>query len=238
MAVRFVLYALPLLLASTSTVLAMNQNCADLDIITVRGMGRRSVKASIAVITLGIESSGKTNKMVQRDLAQRARRLVGFLRTQRVSKLETSGVSLFPEFNFRVTPRVLVGFRGSNTVSFQVAVSRAGVVLDGAVKNGATRINGVSFKASPKASRLARNRALRDAVRTARREAKIVAAAAGNSLGRALAVRVTDSFFPQSVRSNMSFRGAMRSRSRATTPILGRDIVVSARVEIKYDSIY
>ncbi len=92
-----------------------------------------------------------------------------------------------------------------------MAVSRAGIVPDGVVRNETTRINGITFKESPEENCQARHRALHNSVRTALGEAKIVALAARNSIGRALAVRVAGWFFPQSVDSNVSFRGSSSS---------------------------
>ena len=230
--------ALPLLLVSAA--LGMSQECPDTDIISVRGVGRVSVKTTIAKVTLAVQSSGKSADVVQRDLANSATRLIRYLRNQRVGRLQTSGVSLFPVFTYRKGERSVSGFRGSNTISFKTSVRRAGPVLDGAIRNGANRVSSLSFEASAKAAKYARRRALQNAVRMARREATIVAKASGVKLGRAVSVRITDNFFPRPIRTPIPFRSSIMSRRRrpSVTPIIARNLLINARVEIRYDTGY
>ena len=207
--------------------------------LKANGVGERSLPTTIAVVRLGVEAQAKTAVEAQTKIAAASNRLVKYLQGQNVDKLETAGVSLFPQFNFNVTPRQITGYRASNTVSFEVAVGRAGVILDGAVANGATNINGVSFKASPAATAKARKQALTDAVNNAKMEATAAAIAAGRKLGRASFVSITDSFSPGPVESNAGFgagsgSGAARSAAAPSTQIIARDQVVSARVSITY----
>ncbi len=83
----------------------------------MRGVKRRSMKVSIAVIAIGIVGNGKSIKVVRPELVQRARQLVQYQRTGQVSKLETHGMQLFADFNLGVTLRVLLDYRPSNIVS-------------------------------------------------------------------------------------------------------------------------
>lgn len=218
-----------------STTIASNDKCLS-NTISVTGVGRRNVRTTIAEITLGIMQAGPTAPMVQRALARKSSRLLSYLRQQQVSRLRTQGVSLSARFNFSTSPPQVVGYQGSNTITFEVAVSKAGIILDGSVRNGATRINAVSFKATRVASNRARKVALRDAVRMARMEAITVASASGKRLSRTLTVRVTDSFFPEPIRSRQSFQRSRALESRSTTPVIGGDQTVTARVMITYDS--
>lgn len=207
--------------------------CAEYDTAQTNGVGRRTVPATIATITLSVEKEGPRPTATQRRVARTTARLVRYLRAQRVQKLRTLGVSLFPIFTFVNNTRTIRAYRGSNTVSFQVPVSRAGALLDGGVSNGATRIGGVSFMAAPAAARRARKAAVRAAVKMARYEARCATRAAGVELGRALKIQVTDSFFPAA----RNVRRFARSRSVAremNTPIEAGEQTITARVMVTF----
>ena len=75
-------------------------------------------------------------------------------------------------------------------------MGKAGAIVDGAVRNGATSIDDVSFKATPAATATARRQALADAMKSAEMEARDAAAAAKRSLGRASVINIEDSFSP------------------------------------------
>lgn len=229
----YIILKLLLSLSLMGTVLA-RKDCVQTDIITTTGVGRRSVKTTIAVLRMGVEENGETARMVQDNLARNAARLVRFLRKQKVQRLQTRGVSLFATFDYRRSPPRPTGFRGSNVVSFEIPISRAGVVLDGAVRNGAKRINRISFRAPSPVIQRARKSALVDAVRTSRSEAHAVASATGTTLGRAINIRITDSFSPRPImaRTNVLTRRSGAQRS----PVIGGDQTVDARVTIIYDS--
>ncbi len=68
-----------------------------------------------------------------------------YLRTQSLPMLETRGVLLFADLILRATTCVLMRYWKFDMVSFQVMT----LCLDGALKNPANLINGVSLKASP-----------------------------------------------------------------------------------------
>lgn len=78
-------------------------------------------------------------------------------------------------------------------MTFEVPISHGGRILDGAIQNGATQVSRVSFKASPKATKHARNAALKDAVMAAKMEAMTVPRAPRVPLGRALRIQVASS---------------------------------------------
>lgn len=204
--------------------------------VTARGVGNRSYKTSIASVRLGVQVEGRTANAVQRQLARASATLVRFLRRQRVQKLSTAGIFLRPVFNFNVRPRRITGYTGSNTVTFETPVSRAGPILDGAVRSGATQIQSVSFRGTPAVVRAARRMAIRDAVKMAREEAYIAADALDRDPLRPIKVEITDSFFPSPVSAGHSFARMARIRRGPApmTQIIAREQSVTARVLVKY----
>lgn len=219
-------------------VVARAQQCGiEMNVLKSNGVGERSLPTTIAVVRLGVESEGKTAKEAQTKNAAASDKLTAYLKTQNVQKLQTTGVSLQPQFNFNVTPRQITGYRASNTVSFEVPVARAGTILDGAVTNGATNINGVSFKATPEATAAARKLALADAVANAKMEASAAAAAASRRLGAASVISIVDSFSPGPVSARANFgveSASARSADAPTTQVIARDQIIRARVAITY----
>ncbi len=207
------------------------------NVITSEGVGERSLTSTIAVVRLGVEAQAKTAIGAQTKIAAASNKLVAFLKSRNVQKLQTTGVSLDPQYNYSATPRQLIGYSASNSVSFEVAVGKAGAIMDGAVRNGATAINDVSFKATPAATATARRQALADAVKNAEKEARGVATAARRSLGRASVININDSFSPGPVAARRAFSGAKSIAAGAPAPptqIVARDQVIRARVTITY----
>lgn len=207
------------------------------DVISVSGVGRRSVPTSIAVVNLGITVLGPTAAGVQAKVAAQSTKLVNFLKLEKVDKLATTGVRLNPRFNFSNGQQNIIGYTGTNSVSFEVPVTGAGAVLDGAVTNGATRISSVSFKPTGPVSQTGRSGALKDAVDAAFLEAKTVAMAAGLTLGRAVRINVQDSFTPPATPAQGLARSVSAEAAPApTTPIISGDATINARVSITYST--
>lgn len=224
-----------ILLSLLQTVLS-RRDCFSENVVSGVGTGRTIIKTTTAVIRLGVEVDGKLSVNVQKEVTARSAQLVTFLRQQNVRRLKTARVTLLTRFNFLIRPPRRLGFRGINIVSFTTPISKAGLIMDGSVRNGASRIENIQFLASPIAMEKARSDALRKAVEISQAEAHIVAKASGNRLGGVLNIRVTDSFFPQTklVRNNPV---PLRSLRRGGfTPIIGGETTVTARVSIAYDT--
>lgn len=199
------------------------------------GVGNVEYKANIAVVRLGVTLSGRNAAVVQARLATRSSRLVRYLRLQRVDKLETTGVSLRPQRNYSVSPPKIVGYSGSNTVSFEVPASRAGKILDGAVTNGASNIDNVSFKGAAATVLSARQRALRQATKRAQNEANTVAIALGKKLGGPINVRI-DTFYNAPATESISASPLRSSAKRApSTPVVGGTRNGRASVSIDFN---
>ena len=102
-----------------------------------------------------------------------------FLQSQPIQQLETTGIRLSPRYNYSNDQQQLIGYSGSNTVRFEVAVEQAGALLDEAVQAGATRIDTVQFRATDEAIATAQRAALRAATLDAQEQADVVLATLG-----------------------------------------------------------
>lgn len=67
--------------------------------LTVTGQGSVSVENSIALIRLGVVIQGETAQSVQQQVAERSERLVNRLKELQVGALQTTGISLYPQYD-------------------------------------------------------------------------------------------------------------------------------------------
>lgn len=208
-------------------------NERELRTITVTGEGIENIATSKAIVRLGVEVQGKEAGKVQQEVANRSDGVVKFLRSRQVEKLETTGISLQPNYDYSNNQRRLIGYIGANLISFQIDIEKAGSLIDEAVKVGATRIDGVSFTAGESAIADAQQTALIKATEQARQQATIVLQALGLVPKETVSIRVGNTSNPVPIaRSEAAFRSA----DAASSPVIGGEQTVRAAVtlEISY----
>ena len=208
-------------------------NPRELRTITVTGEGIENIATSKAIVRLGVEVQGKEAGKVQQETANRSDAVVKFLRSRQVEKLETTGISLQPNYDFSNNQRRLIGYIGANLISFQIDIAQAGSLIDEAVKVGATRIDGVSFTAGESAIAAAQRTALIKATEQAREQATIVLQALGLLPKETVSIQVGNTSNPVPIaRSEAVFRSA----DAASSPVIGGEQTLRAAVtlEISY----
>ena len=208
-------------------------------VVVSTGVGKRSYKTSIAMISLGVRKTGGTAYEVQEEVAKASSKLVEYLQSQKVDRLTTTAVNLFPSYDYRSKPRTVTGYTGSKTLSFEVPIDRAGILLDGSVNNGATTVSSLSFRASGEVSSHARRYAIRDAVIRARIEARTAVFSLGKVLGTPIHVKITDSYIPRPVSAPniaKSFSSSPSLTRSDTTPIVANEQTVRAYVTVTFST--
>lgn len=226
-------FLLSLILINTGLVMPSYANERELRTITVTGEGIENIATSQAIVRLGVEVQGKEAGKVQRETATRSDGVVKFLRSRQVEKLETTGISLQPNYDFSNNQRRLIGYIGANLISFQIDIAQAGILIDEAVKVGATRIDGVSFTAGESAIAAAQRTALIKATEQAREQATIVLQALGLVPKETVSIQVGNTSNPVPIaRSEAVFRSA----DAASSPVIGGEQTLRAAVtlEISY----
>lgn len=226
-------FLLALVLINTGLVMPSYANERELRTITVTGEGIENIATSRAIVRLGVEVQGKEAGKVQQEVANRSDAVVKFLRSRQVEKLETTGISLQPNYDYSNNQRRLIGYIGANLISFQIDIGQAGSLIDEAVKVGATRIDGVSFTASQSAIASAQRTALIKATEQAREQATIVLQALGLVPKETVSIQVGNTSNPVPIaRSEVAFRSA----DAASSPVIGGEQTVRAAVtlEISY----
>lgn len=201
--------------------------------LTVTGRGVENVQTTKTQVNLGVEAQAKTAKESQQEVARRSSAVVALLKSRNVERLETTGISLNPTYNYQDNrPPQLTGFTGSNIVSFRVATEQAGTLLDEAVRVGATRIDGLTFIAADEAISKAQQQALREAVQDAQAQASAVLGALNFTPGEIVSIQVNGATAPPPEPRPLLDRAELASQ-RASTPIVGGEQEVQASVTLQ-----
>ncbi|MBW4471388.1 MAG: SIMPL domain-containing protein [Stenomitos rutilans HA7619-LM2] len=201
--------------------------------LTVTGRGTEMVATTITQVRLGVEAQGKTANGVQQEVARRSNAVVNLLKSRQVDKLETTGINLNPTYQYDNGKQALTGYSASNIVSFRIVTSKAGTLLDEAVKAGASRIDGVSFIATDEAIAATQKAALREATQDAQLQADAVFSALNLSKGQIVSIQVNGASTPP---PRPLFKAdALEARTAAAppTPVLGSEQEVEASVTLQ-----
>ncbi|MFM2313064.1 MAG: hypothetical protein RLZZ04_2340 [Cyanobacteriota bacterium] len=222
-----------------SLIVAVNSAMAESKLaktLTVTGNGMKTIETTIAEVQLGVEIQGKTATEVQKEIAQRTSAVVDILRSKDVQKLKTTGVQLNPNYNYDQANQnngqpVLIGYIGTNTVSFCISTDQVGTLLDETVKAGASRIDGISFRATPEAIFTAKKEALRKASINAQDQADVVLETLNLTSKEIVKIEVDEARVeePQyAARDQLS-----ASEAKMSTPVVGGEQTVEASVTLQ-----
>ncbi len=200
-------------------------------VLTVSGRGERSVKTTKARIQLGVNVEGKTAIAVQTEVARQANSIVSRLQQLSVEKLQTTSIQLSPKYVYENNRQRQEGFTGQTTVSFVVAIEKAGETLDAAVASGANQIEQISFIATDTELNAAKQLALQDAIKDAQTQSNTVLSALGFTTKTIKAINISDSAiaYPVPQRRMEVFAKAADN----SVPILGGEQKVEASVTLQ-----
>lgn len=201
--------------------------------LTASGRGIVTIPTTISQIRLAIEVQAKTSTTAQQEAAKRSNRVVAYLKTQKVDKLQTTGINLNPIYIYPNggTPKIS-GYTATNSISFQVTTDRAGTILDAAVSNGATRIDGVNFVAGAKAINAAQLQALKQATQDAERQADAVLTTLNLKRREIIGIQINSTSSPNPVPMPMVRAEKLADSSAAPTPVIGGEQQVEAAVTL------
>ncbi|MEP0916778.1 SIMPL domain-containing protein [Leptolyngbya sp. DQ-M1] len=202
--------------------------------LTVTGRGFEDIQTTLAQVRLGVEVQGKTANEVQQEVARKSNAVVTFLRSRQVDKLETTGINLSPRYDYTNNRQTLVGYTGSNNVSFRVPTERAGEIIDEAVKRGASRIDGVSFVASDEAITAAQKQALRKATQEAQAQADAVFSALNLTRKDIVNVQVNGASAPPPIFRDAAVMELRNAKVQAApSPVVGGEQRVEGSVTLQ-----
>ncbi len=199
--------------------------------LSVTGRGVEAIPTTQTQVALGVEVQGKTAAEVQQEAARRSSAVVALLRSRQVQKLETTGITLSPNYSYENNQQRLIGYIATNTVSFRLNTQSAGTLLDDAVQAEATRIQGVSFVAADSAIEQAQKQALKKATQDAQAQADAVFSALNLKRGEILNIQVNGASPPPPMYRQLA---ASRAAADATTPVVGGEQQIEASVTLQF----
>jgi uncharacterized protein YggE len=199
--------------------------------LTVTGEGIDTIPTTLTQVQLGVEIQGKTATEVQQEVAKRTSAVVEFLRSRKVQQLQTTGIQLQPNYDYSNNQRRLIGYLGTNMVSFRLSTDQIGNLLDEAVKTGATRIDSVSFMASDPEIADAQKRALRQATLNAQQQAEAVFKTLNLTAKDIVNIQVNGANVP--VPKVLDSEAYARVTAAPTTPVIGGEQTVRASVTLQ-----
>ena len=200
--------------------------------LSVTGRGVEAIPTTETQVALGVEVQGKTATEVQQEAARRSSAVVALLRSRQVQKLETTGITLSPNYTYENNQQRLIGYIATNTVSFRLNTQSAGTLLDDAVQAGATRIQGVSFVAAESAIEQAQKQALKKATQDAQAQADAVFSALNLKRGEILNIQVNGASPPPPMYRQLA--ASRVAAADATTPVVGGEQQIEASVTLQF----
>ena len=202
-----------------------------LQTLIVTGNGCESIATTITQVRLGVEIQGKTATEVQEEVAKRTSAVVDLLNARNVEQLQSMGVRLQPNYDYRNDQRSLVGYIGTNTVSFRFPTEQVGTLMDEAVKVGATRIDRVSFIATPEAISSAQREAIRKATLEAQDLADTVLKTLGLTSKEIVSIQVNEASLPSP--KPIQVEQLSQTETQVNTAIIGGEQTVRASVTLQ-----
>ncbi len=224
--------ALSLVCLNATPLLAQTKPAVPLHTLTVSGRGIERIPTTLTDVSLGVEVQGKTAQEVQQRVAQRSSSVVTYLRSRHVQKLQTTGISLNPTYDYNNNVQRLIGYTGTNTVSFRFNTETTGTLLDEAVKAGASRIDGISFVASDDAISTAQKQALRKATQDAQNQAEAVLDALRLTPKEVVSIQIDGASTPPPAPVAREAL-ALAPGKLAETPVVGGEQEVEASVTLQ-----
>jgi uncharacterized protein YggE len=190
--------------------------------LTVTGRGKETLATTHTQIRLGVEAQAATANEVQAEVARKSN-----------EKLETTGISLNPIYDYSNNQQVLKGYSASNRVSFRVLTKDAGTIMDDAVQAGATRIDGISFTAADDAITAAQKVALQKATQDARAQADAVLKSLNLTAQQIVSIQINQAVAPEPRFYDMEAAKARMVSAAPPSPVIGGEQEVEGTVTLQ-----
>lgn len=203
-------------------------------VISVSATGSVSAEADLAVVRVSVSTTADSAEAARSTVATDSDRMRAALRDAGVpdDAVRTVNYAIYPQYDYRNEVNggpEIVGYRAVHAYAVEVAPERAGEVVDVAVGNGATTVEGVTFTLADETRAELRAQALEAAMTSARADADAIAGAADLTVtGVHEASTVADYGYTP------VFRAAESADGGAATTFEPGPVTVSATVQVTY----
>lgn len=196
--------------------------------------GEVKIKPDMASLQLGVTTEAATAQAAMQENAARMNAVIAAVRAAgiRAEDVQTSGLNLSPQYRYEQNqPPQLTGYQASNMVTVAAHdLSRAGAVLDAAVKAGANQVHGISFRLQDPTA--AENAAREAAVRALNAKAELYARATGLHIVRLVSLAEGSTPPPPSYQVNEVMMTAARAQP---TPVAIGELTVRETVNAEFE---
>jgi uncharacterized protein YggE len=204
--------------------------------ITVNGTGRVNASPDVADISIGVIERAKEASAASRKAAESMDSVVQALLGMGIDEkdIQTTNLSLNPQYDWNTEPATVVGWEASNTVTVTVRdIESVGAVVDTTVTAGANQVNGISFRVEDPtdAQAMARTAAVDDA----RSKAEQLAAAAGVEIVGVISITESGGQQPQPIYMDRAEMAMAAADTMAPTPVLPGEVELAVSVLIQYE---
>lgn len=201
--------------------------------VSVSSSGQVDAAPDLAVVNLAVVARADSADEARQQVAAGVESMRQALRDAGVADdaVSSSGYHLSLEYDYTGEKREVVGYRAIHSFTVELDdVDRAGEVIDVAVSNGATSVNGVHFTLSDDRRQALRAQAIEEAMQHARSDAEAIAGAGDLDLTGIVSVSTTNVGYPGPIYAE---RGDAADGGGATTIEPGT-VTVSATVSVVY----
>jgi uncharacterized protein YggE len=172
--------------ATHSLASASSANSSEPQGLSVSGEGRASAAPDVAVLGLGVSAKASTVGAANSQAQEAMTALLDALEANGVQEkdIQTTSLSIQPEYDYRNDEQVLTGYRVSHMLQVKVRdIDRAGEVIDDAVQAGGDLLQVQSISFTIDDTTALSSEARQKAVADAQAKAEELASLAGVTLG-------------------------------------------------------
>jgi len=202
-------------------------------VINTHAEAHRRLPNTVSDASVGIEVHARDVPGATALLARQSQDLLNYLRTEKVERLRTEGVSVEPEMQeVHGQPDRITGYTGRTTVTFRTTPDRLPVLLAGCLDHGANSASQAGSSPREEEIEQARQELAAEAARSALAQASTVARAIGARVTGVLGVDVDPSggdAMPMT-RPAMAMRAA---RPGAAVPVEAGEADIQVQVQVK-----
>ncbi|AUV83152.1 SIMPL domain-containing protein [Salinigranum rubrum] len=166
--------------------------------LSTTGTGSVDAEADLAVVSVAVVATAQSADDARGQVASDVERMRTALREANIpdDAVTTSSFAVYPEYDYSDGERTERGYRAVHSFRIETDPARAGEVVDVAVGNGASEVQGVSFTLSDETRAELRAQAIERAVTAARADADAMAGAAGLSITSIETMSTSGGFAP------------------------------------------
>ncbi|MCS7142428.1 MAG: SIMPL domain-containing protein [Aigarchaeota archaeon] len=206
-------------------------------VLNVVGVGTVRATPDQLVINLGVETRGKTAVEAMSRNNENMNAVIAALRNFRIPDryIRTTLVSLQPIYVYdKSNEPVLAGYSAINSIEVTLRgdlMRVAPEVLDGAVRVGANKVDGIRASFSDELMRQLKTEAMKGAIDDARSRANEVARGLGISIARVLSVSIVSEYFPAAG----AYAPPRQAAGEVTTPIFPGEQTYTVSVNVVFE---